>query len=168
MQPQTITLIATASGIGGIGHLLSRSWQREQWLRDKRHEDYQAVLSAVSSAYMAIARLAGAVGTPNYTHELASEVEAMKVESFRVLRDRIFIAMELESEDVLVEWETTITDFDLRSINGRIFSDRFTDLNLKLVRMALHPPKGIGRFRRWRTHRELAKYRAKHPARDYH
>jgi hypothetical protein len=37
-----------------VGHYLSRSWQREQWFRDKRSEDYQAVLSATVAAYTAI------------------------------------------------------------------------------------------------------------------
>ncbi len=37
-----------------VGHYLSRSWQREQWFRDKRYEDYQAVLSATVAAYKAI------------------------------------------------------------------------------------------------------------------
>lgn len=141
-----------------FGHLLSRSWQREQWFRDKRHDDYQAVLSAVSSAYMAIVRLDKASTTSHYVPEMVQEVEVIKVDAFRVLRDRIFIAQELEFANVLVEWDAAVTNFEMRNSDERTFADRFSKLNAKLVGMALHPPKNPGRFRRWRMRRELTNY----------
>ena len=175
MQPLTGTLINTRIGIGGaftgllVGHLLTRSWQHEQWSRDKRHEDYQAVLSAISSAYMAMIRLDRLKKLALYSKEAVSEVEVTKVDSFRVLRDRIFIADELEEGNVLADWDAAVTNYEATgrmdaAAAERWFAERFSELNGRLVRMALQPPKSIGAFRRWRMRRELARYRAKHLA----
>jgi hypothetical protein len=141
-----------------VGHYLSRSWQREQWLRDKRYEDYQAVLSALTSAYMVIVRVDKVSGTSLFTPEMLQEVEVTKVDSFRVLRDRIFIAEELDYGGILVEWDTAVTNYEMRNSDERTFATRFSKLNEKLVRMALNPLKRPGRFKRWRMRRELAKY----------
>jgi hypothetical protein len=146
-----------------VGHFLSRSWQREQWFRDKRHEDYQAVLSAICAAYMAIARVDMTSLTSLFTPEMLQEVEVIKADSFRTLRDRIFIAEELNYGGILVEWDTTLTNYAKHAIDERVFAGRFSELNDKLVRMALNPPKQPGQFKRWRMRRELAKYkRGKH------
>lgn len=140
-----------------VGHFLSRSWQHEQWFRDKRSEDYQAVLSAVSSAYMAIVRVDKASDTSHYTPEMAQEAEVIKVDSFRILRDRIFIADELEFANVLAEWDTAVTNREMRNSDERVFAERFSELNSKLVRMALNPPKRPGRFKQRRMCREVAR-----------
>ena len=141
-----------------VGHFLSRSWQREQWFWDKRYQDYEAVLSAVCSAYMAIVRLDKASTTSHYVPEMVQDVEVTKVDAFRVLRDRIFIAEELEFANILVEWDTAVTNFEMHNCDERTFADRFSKRNGKLVHMALHPPKSPGRFKRWQMGRALAKY----------
>lgn len=140
-----------------VGHYLSRSSQREQWYRDKRYEDYQAVLSATVAAYMAIVRVDMASLTSLFTPEMLQEVEVIKADSFRVLRDRIFIAEELEFGGILAEWDTTVTNYARHAIDERIFAGRFSDLNEKLVRMALNPPKRYGWFRQWWSSRKLQK-----------
>jgi len=140
-----------------VGHRLSRSWQREQWLRDKRYEDYQAVLSALVAAYMTIVRVDMASLTSLYTPEMLQEVEVIKADSFRVLRDRIFIAEELNYGGILVEWDTNVTNYAKHTIDERVFAGRFSDLNDKLVRMALSPPKRPGRLKVWWMNRELRK-----------
>ena len=142
-----------------IGHYLSRSGQREQWFRDKRYEDYQAVLSATVAAYMAIVRVDMASLTSLFTPEMLQEVEVIKADSFRVLRDRIFIAEELDYGGILVEWDTLVTNYKMHTSDEREFAGRFSNLNDKLVRMALNHPKRTGWFKRWRISREFAKYK---------
>ena len=89
---------------------------------------------------------------------MLQDVEVIKADSFRVLRDRIFIAEELNYAGILVEWDTMVTNYGMHTIDERKFADRFSELNDKLVRMALNTPKLPGRFKRWRMHRELTKY----------
>lgn len=157
ITPLVGTLIGTLVGIF-VGNFLSRSSQREQWFRDKRYEDYQAVLSATTAAYTTIVRVDMASLTSLMKPEMLQEVEVIKADSFRVLRDRIFIAEELNYAGILVEWDTAVTNYAMHTIDERKFADRFSKLNDKLVRMALDPPKHPGRFKRWRMRRELAKY----------
>jgi hypothetical protein len=161
-----------------VGHYLSRSWQREQWFRDKRYEDYQAVLSALVAAYMAIiwadkvlySDSRGAISrSPSGItfRELGKqEIDVIKDDSIRVLRDRIFIAEELNFGCILVEWDTIVTNYAKQTIDERVFAGCVSELNEKLVRMALNPPERPGWFKRWRLKRlsrklsrELARFK---------
>ncbi len=177
--PQGLTLALVLWGVIAplvgilVGHYLSRSWQREQWFRNKRYEDYQAVLSATVAAYMVIIRvdkgdysdLRGTIqrGPNGITYRekkmLQEEIDEIKADSFRVLRDRIFIAEELDYGGILVEWDMIVTNYAMHTSDEREFAGRFSEFNDKLVRMALNPPKRPGWFKRWRMHRKLAKFR---------
>jgi len=140
-----------------VGHYLSRSSQREQWFRDKRYEDYQAVLSATVAAYTAIVRVDMASLTSLFSPEMQQEVEVIKADSFRVLRDRIFIAEELDYGGILVEWNLIVTNYGMHASDEREFTGRFSEFNNKLVRMALNPPRRPRRLKLWWMSRELRK-----------
>jgi len=107
---------------------------------------------------MAIVPLDKESTTSYYVRVMGQEVEVIKVDAFRVPRDRIFIAKELEFANVPLEWDTAVTNFEMPNSDERTFADRFSKLNAKLVGMALHLPKNPGCIRRWRMRRELAKY----------
>ncbi|MGA2278261.1 MAG: hypothetical protein ABSG00_11710 [Terracidiphilus sp.] len=154
-----------------VGHYLSRSWQREQWFRDKRYEDYQAVLSATVAAYTAIIQVdredysdsrdairRGPNGITFRKTKMIQEIDVIKADSFRVLRDRIFIAEELDYGGILVEWNTIVTNYATQTSDEQEFTGRFTELNDKLVRMALNPPRHPGWFERWRLRRLSRKF----------
>ncbi|MGO9776024.1 MAG: hypothetical protein ACLQGT_13145 [Terracidiphilus sp.] len=151
-----------------VGHYLSRSWQREQWFRDKRYEDYQAVLSAIVAAYTSIIQVGwadysdlrgeierGPNGITFRKTKRSQEIDVIKADSFRILRDRIFIAEELDYGGIFVEWDTIVTNY---SSGEQEFTGRFSEFNAKLVRMALNPPKRPGWFKRWRMNRELVRF----------
>jgi len=94
---------------------------------------------------------------------MLQEIDVIKSDSFRVLRDRIFIAEELNFGGILAEWDTIVTNYQKHASDEREFAGRFSNLNDKLVRMALNPPKLHGRFKQWWMNWELAKYmRGKH------
>src|ERR1039458_4650037 len=75
-----VAAIGTGIGFVGIlvGQRMARNTQREQWLLDKRTEDFQAVLTALTSAYMAITRVDTASFTSLYADDMAREVEVIK------------------------------------------------------------------------------------------
>jgi hypothetical protein len=163
MQTQSVTLIGIICTLGGAfgGQLLTRSWQHKQWLRDKRFQDYQDVLSAVTTAYMALIR-------PNPLRPNSLDIEAAKDHSFTILRDRIFIADDLALYRILEDWDAAVTNYEWAvkhggDRDGKAFGLRFNELNGRLVCMALQTPKGPGRFARWRNRRALAKYRTENP-----
>ena len=151
MQQTTIALVVTSVGITGtlagvvMGHLLTRSWQQEQWLRDKRWQEYRELISAVTSSYIALIRLDAVRGTPASTRELSEEVNAIKHEAFRVIRDRLIIAKEIESGLVLDRWDEAVSNYD-RDGNVRRLAERFTGLNSLVIHLALHPPVKASRW----------------------
>ncbi len=132
-----------------IGHVLSRSWQLEQWRMDRRWQDYQAVMTAVTSAYTAMIRLTEASTTSSFTPELMERVDSIKRDSFRVIRDRITIADELEHWNILADWDAAVTNYEADPDQSRRFAERFNDLNDRLIRMARRTPPG--QIKQWWT-----------------
>lgn len=135
------TLLAFWAAIGPlvgivVGHLLSRSWQRKQWYLDNRSQEYRELLSSLTNTYLQMMRFRSGTGGDK---DLFIQLERLKMDSFRVLRDRILISSELESADILTQWTEAFHNFE-NDQNERKFSDRFSSINEQLVRMAREDP----------------------------
>ena len=135
------TILALWAAIGPlvgivVGHVLTRSWQRTQWHLDNRTQEYRELLGSLTSTYMLMSRFkSGALDRDEFYR-----LERLKMESFQVLRDRILIADELKSADILTEWAEAFHNFEANH-DERKFSDRFTKINETLDSMALKEPK---------------------------
>jgi hypothetical protein len=63
MDQQTVTLIVAGLGIGGtlggivVGHVLTRSWQEEQWLLNNRKEEFRELMTALARSFSTIERI---------------------------------------------------------------------------------------------------------------
>jgi hypothetical protein len=66
-------------------------------------------------------------------------VERLKMESFRVLRDRILIANEIAARDILRLWAEAFHNYEANR-DEKKFADRFTKINETLVSMARKKP----------------------------
>lgn len=138
----SFTLIVTAVGIGGtlggivIGHFLTRSWQHKQWLRDKRADDYQAVISAITGAYLALKRVDAVSLTSLFNDQMMREMESIKSEAFRVLNDRIFIAAELKRARIMDKWLYVYSCYGTPGSQGES-DDAFSALTAELAKMAI-------------------------------
>jgi len=127
-----------------LGHVLSRTWQFRQWKLENRRQEYREVLQALTTAYLQMQRFkVGEKGTANAKDQIEVEglsehsyrIEQAKMESFRVLQDRIVIADELEWVDALRTWADAFHNFEIDG-NDRLFSVRFKKLRETLVSMA--------------------------------
>lgn len=104
MQQENVTLIVAALGIVGtlggiiVGHFLTRSWQREQWLLDCRKQEFKEVASAMSHFTIEHLSYVTSQGTA-LAQPKQAYVDSMKAVSC-VLADRIFIASDLESAKI--------------------------------------------------------------------
>jgi hypothetical protein len=135
------TILALWAAIGPlvgiiVGHVLTRSWQRKQWYLDNRTQEYRELLGSLTSTYMLMSRFKGGTGDRDEFFRL----ERLKMESFRVLRDRILIADELKGADILAQWADAFHNFEANR-DERKFSDRFTKINETLVSMARKEPE---------------------------
>jgi len=94
MQDHTFTLIVSAVGIGGalsgiiIGHFLTRSSQREQWVRDRKLEEYRQLISCVNEVCEELAK-------PHELIDLEKHGECLG-RCFRTIDGCILIADEIE------------------------------------------------------------------------
>jgi len=108
MQQETVTLVVASLGIGGtlggivVGHLLTRSWQRKQWVLDCRKEEFREVVLAISSATIELTI---------YIHSLGSRLpqpESLYLDAHRVaaktLVSRIYIASEIKELEIAARY----------------------------------------------------------------
>jgi hypothetical protein len=116
-----------------LGAYLSHRWQREQWLLDNKKQEYRETLSALAAAYMSLIeqRRSALVN-------MAREEQMLRLlaQSCRVLRDRIFIADEIRSADLVNVWTTTTHLFESGQIDVGEFIRRYEAINDQLVNFA--------------------------------
>jgi hypothetical protein len=92
-----------------IGHALTRSWQRKQWVLDNKKQEYRELLTTLTRCHAAITRLTSLVETPmvipdrNRSADYNSLLET-HAEALNVIRDRIFIADNVKRMDILNRW----------------------------------------------------------------
>lgn len=111
MQQATVTLIVAGLGIGGtlggivVGHVLTRSWQRKQWILDNRKEEFRELLTALAeSLRIQMTKHAGALLNASEQKALI-DAQAMVM---RTIRDRIFIANDVERLNIENVWSAAV------------------------------------------------------------
>ncbi len=140
MQKLTIALgiWAAVGPIVGIllGHFLSRSWQREQWLRDKRNEEWHELLTALAESLRVSLKIYPA-------RELSGEEERTIVEahsnSFRVIRDRIFIAPDVQALNIENRWSAAV-QYHSQTMDAKKLGNAYKELRDEIVRTATKRP----------------------------
>jgi hypothetical protein len=137
------TLIGTMVGIA-FGHILTRHKEDQE----KRENEFRELLGALATAYTMMQRYIvkmkfggenDAVEVSTLT-ELESKLEQVKLDSFRVLHDRIVIARELDSADIIQRWAEAFHNFE-RAGSGqegaeRRFAERYFAIRDILLKMA--------------------------------
>jgi hypothetical protein len=124
-----------------LGHVLSRSWQFEQWKLENRRQEYREVLTALATAYTAMQRYIVEPIRGNQRVNLSEQTESerrleqAKMESFRVLQDRIVNARELELADIIGRWADAFHNFE-HTPDDRKFADRYFKIRDTVVKMA--------------------------------
>ena len=139
MDQSSIALIAAAFGVGGVlmGHYLTRSWQREQWLLDRRKEEYRELICALSTVFTNMQRFGTSIGDRDFNIRLAQT----NADSYRVIRDRIFIADEIAKAHIMERWYSILGAAEKdQHAAWRTFADGYEELAKKLVQMAVSPP----------------------------
>ena len=139
LDQNSTTLVAASFGVGGIllGHYLTRSWQREQWRLDLRREEYRELISALSTVFADLQRF----GTGTGDREFGIKRAQLQADSYRVIRDRIFIADEIAEAMILERWYAILGPVeDYQPGRWKPFVEGYTEINRKLVQMALSKP----------------------------
>jgi hypothetical protein len=112
-----------------IGAWLSRSWDKSKWERDNRKEECRELIKSISHAATEILDR-GSGGTGKAAHEAY-------LDSLKTFHDRIFIADDVEKQNVYQEWVKAVLDLDMHNIDRQAFSDQVEVIREKIIKIAL-------------------------------
>ena len=116
------------------GHALSKRLQTERWVVENKKQEYREVLGAITEAFSTIVRY-GSAGIATGPDEQRARDRAESVSS-GILRDRLFIARELEELNALNRWVEATRDFDNQHDITQ-FTQRFAKLASDIREVAL-------------------------------
>lgn len=134
------TLIAAGAAIGGVwlGQRLSRSARVEERIRDAKKEEYKEVLTVLANAYLDLLR--HGKQNPCLPDDIERHISDSEAESYRVLHDRLYIAIELENANISKLWTIAVENFMRGDPEDpevrRKFSERFTGIRNGIVNLA--------------------------------
>jgi hypothetical protein len=142
MQQETVTLIVAGLGIAGtltsgpLTQYFARRAVHEQWERDKRTEEFRELLDALSVAYLEAFEIASRkilMDAEEVGDDEEFETTDAEITAYRMLRNRLFTAIDLESEDVAKRWNTALVDFKIRNGDMEEFAARFRSISATIV-----------------------------------
>jgi hypothetical protein len=107
-------LIGPLAGIG-IGHYLTRSWQKKQWTLDNKKAEYRELISTLSQSAHFILNNSPYLTLPNKMGGLKSgEQERQSDEAadrgHSIIADRIFIANFVAEEHIAERWSAVLKE----------------------------------------------------------
>jgi hypothetical protein len=141
MQQETVTLVVAGLGIAGtltsgpLTQYFARHAVHEQWERDKRTEEFRELLDALAVAFLEACEItenAIDLRSEDVGDDEEFETTDAEMTAYRLLRNRLFTAIELENEKVAKRWNMALMDFRTR---GGIeeFSARFRNISATIV-----------------------------------
>jgi hypothetical protein len=166
VDKEEITLLA--AGIGIAGSLLTiwvtKTTQESRARREERRREYRELVSTLTQCYMRIVSPYDPP-IPVIDEQLQRQITDAKLESFKVLQDRIAIAEELAETDVLDVWTEAIVSLE-RNDDSVAFAKKFKPLRDRIIQMANHPAPKKRRLRslfyRIRYFREIRQFKRRH------
>jgi hypothetical protein len=130
-----------------LGNYLTKSWQREQWLKDCRKEECRELLTALAKAHMKLAFLK--LQESQLTPEVHAQIiEAMESASI-TLHDRIYIAEDVKQKKLYGLWNTATRKFQ-ENHDQASFSEVYAQISGLIVSIATRDnPTWFRRFVDW-------------------
>ena len=126
-----------------VGAFISQRWQRRQWLLDNKKTEYRELLSGIATAsYRNLKALPLRNEHTGERRELSpdeqGELLEAQTEGQRLLSDRIFIASQIERENIIERWQllTAEEDFSMfvagmKSLHEKLLEIARKDLGIK-------------------------------------
>jgi hypothetical protein len=136
MNTQGWSLIVAGVGIVGTvsgalaNSLITRSTQRNQWVRDKKMQEYRELLSALSRAEMLLIQSRGVRGG-----EDGRPLDEATLEARIAIKDRIFIANVMKEVDVEARWRSILIHY-YKERNTQEFTGAYSTLVANIMRAA--------------------------------
>lgn len=124
-------VVAPFAGIF-YGHFLTRSWERERWVKDKRNEEWRELLTALADSLRVHLKMyPGRALDPDDYREILSVSEAC----FRVIRDRIFTAPDVKQLNLENRWSAAVEQHQL-NLDAWKLGSIYDAIRLEIVKVA--------------------------------
>jgi hypothetical protein len=140
MEQETVTIVVASLGavttLGGIvfGHFLSRSSQREQWMLDRRHQEFQELLGALAASMHAEVE---AMYQSELTSEELKDKTRRTADFFQIVQTRIFTFTDVKRLDLKREWLAAVNaHLTSRPHDLETFEKTYQTLTQRLVNAA--------------------------------
>jgi len=139
MEASTATLIVAVAGIAGtlasgvIAQRMARQAELEQWLLDNRKQECRELLSSLATTFLIMLRHT----EPEMPHspEVQTMLSDSRLESARILHDRIFIREDLAKARILKRWAEAMSRYD-RDHDDSKFTTDFGGIQNDLIDIA--------------------------------
>lgn len=94
-----------AGFIGALGvHLLTRSREREFWIRDCEKEEWRELVTAMTKAEVLLVEVGSAFKNKTITNEQLDVFNKAAIDAYRTILDRIFIADVIARTQLMERW----------------------------------------------------------------
>jgi len=140
-----VGVVGSLSGVI-VGQQVSQSWQRDQWVLDRRTQEFRELLDALADSLRAsLMMYAGAILEP----EKQRDIVETQANTMRVIRSRIFVIEEVVRLNIELRWGNALNrhrqDLDIEKL-----ANVFNELRLEIVKAARPIPSRPVRSRlRW-------------------
>jgi hypothetical protein len=139
MQQTTVTLFVAGVGIFGtsggivVSNLLTRSWQRTQWLMDQRKDEFRDLIKGLDDAMRAEFEL----DTTRYDLTAVERRDRARATSdfYQIIRTRLFTAEDVQAIGLEKGWGDVIEGYK-RDRSNDLFEMRYEQLLKALVKAA--------------------------------
>lgn len=115
------------------GTELSRRAQKDHWIADNQKEEYREVLAAITNAYIVVVRNSAPMVA--YGPKEQREREDAERRSLEAIRNRLFIATDLEREKIPDLWSRALHDMD-HNPDIKEFKRRFEEIEALIRKLA--------------------------------
>jgi hypothetical protein len=153
LTQETVTLVVAGFGIAGtfggvfLGQSMSQSWQREQWLRDHRIQEFRELLDALAdSLRVSMTMHAGALMEDQQRDIVKTHSNAM-----RVIRSRIFTMDFVHESQIEIRWVEASMQHS-RDHNVAALAIVFNILQQKIVAAAYEDHKRLSHLASIKSH----------------
>ena len=139
MEASTATLIVAVAGIAGtlasgvIAQVMARQSQLEQWLLDNRKQECRELLSSLATTFLTMLR--HKEHDSQRSLEIQSMISNARLETARILHDRIFIRSDLARHRILKRWADAMSKYD-RDRDDSKFTAEFRGIQNDLIDIA--------------------------------
>jgi len=137
MGQGTVTVVVASLSIIGtlcgsvVGHFLSRSSQREQWMLDRRREEFQELLGALAASMYAEV---DAACKSELNPEERKDKTRRTADFFQIVQTRIFTFTDVKRLDLKREWLAAVNAHRTsRPYDLGTFEKTYEELTQRLV-----------------------------------